>query len=217
MNVYAYHPTDDSRTLIHIDEWVVKYGIRTDGCCRVCHQKVYVKASMSQKQTHFAHYNGSGCPSVADNRKPYEVLSNLPRDETIAAAAKEWLKNHVAEVYEKLRREFKELGLLWTEFFQLVETANKLDIWSLKDMPYECIPYVLLMCRDKFEKNQYRKTSCYFVLEPSPQGLSYWNENGKYKRLIWEVSLPTRNVKKHEINKNLGTPWYISKINTLLK
>lgn len=217
MNVYAYHPKDDSRTLIHIDEWVVKYGIHIDGCCRVCHQKVYVKAPMSQKQTHFAHFNGSGCPSVADNRNPYEFLSILPRDETLAVAAKEWLRTHVTEVYEKLKREFKELALLWTEFVQLVETANKLDIWSLKDMPLEYIPYVLLMCRDKFEKTKYRKKEVYFVLEPSPEGITYWNESGKYKRLIWEITLPSRDVVKHEINLGLSTPWYIERINSLLK
>lgn len=217
MNVYAYHPSDKTKTLTHIDEWVVKYGIRTNGHCRVCHTEVHVKAATSQKQTHFSHYSGSACPSVSDNRKPYEIFSNLPRDKQGAEEAKAWLRENITEVYEKLRREFRDLNLLWNDFFELVENANKLDIWSLKGMPHCYIPYVLLMCIEKFEKRNNRPRTSYFVLEPSPTGMSYWNESGFYKRAIWEITLPSRDVKKQDVDIALGTPWYINKINILLK
>lgn len=217
MNVYAYHPEDRSKELIHIDDWVVKYGPNTDGRCRICNNIVYVKAAISQKQTHFAHYTGSNCPSIVSNHKPYEVLRDLPRNAAESFAAKQWLLDNAIYVYEKIRSEFRHLSLTWIEFLQLVELANKLDIWSLRDMPHGYIPYVLLVCRDVFVKSQYRKRESYFVLEPSPTGRTFWNDGTVYKSFIWEVYLPSRDVTYHPIKLSLDEPWYINKLTTLLE
>ncbi len=37
MNVFAYHQEDKTKMLIHIDKWVVNYGIHVYGYCRICH------------------------------------------------------------------------------------------------------------------------------------------------------------------------------------
>lgn len=215
MNIYAYHTDDKSRKLVHIDEWVVLYHPKTDGKCRICHEAVYVRAAASQKQTHFAHYHNSACPTVKENHKPYESLSSLPRDPSLALAAKKWLRDNIVNAYEKIRK-FPD-SLQWLEFHKLIDTANKLDIWSLKDMPFDCIPYVLLMCTEKFEKTKYRKRECFFVLEPSPEKTGLWNNNGFYKQYLWEVTLPSRDVIHHEIMLDTPTAWYIEKANKLLE
>jgi hypothetical protein len=220
MNIYAYHPDDESKTLIPIDKWVVIYHPNTDGRCKICHEPVHVRAEASQKQTHFAHYKNSPCPTVKDNSKPYEVLTTLPRDPTLALEAKAWLRNNIVDVYEKIRSEFTELKLQWVEFHKLIKRANELDIWSLKDMPHEYIPYVLLMCTDKFEKtgsSYSRKQSCFFVLETSPEGIDFWNEIGFYKKEIWEIQLPSRNVINHNIDLSLKKAWYVNISHELLK
>lgn len=176
-----------------------------------------MKAAESQKQTHFAHYKNASCPTVTINHKPYSILVTLPRDPTLAIAAKEWLLQNIVDAYEKIRKEFKELALTWKEFHKLIETANKLNIWALKDTPHEYIPYLLLLCTDVFEKNNYRKQSCFFVLEPSPEGFGRWNDNGRYKKYIWEIQLPSRSVVNHDIDLNIKPAWYIEVAKSLLK
>lgn len=217
MNLHAYFFGDLNKSLVHMDDWVVKYGLHTDGYCRICHEPMFIKGQKSQKQTHFCHYPNSTCPSVVKNHKPYNALLSLPRDPALAISAKQWLKTHAVAVYEKLRTEFTDLALQWKEFHQLIDTANRLDVWSLKGMPHEYIPYVLLMCRDIFEITKFRKRECYFVLEPSPSGISYWNESEHYKKFIWRVYPSQKEVVHYHINTSIKTPWYINKINQLLE
>ena len=216
MNVIAYHPNDGTKKFVHIDDWVVKYGPTVDGCCRICNSNMYVKADKSQKQTHFAHYKNSCCPTVIDNHKPYDSFKNLPRDFTISASAKNWTIQHVDAIYNKLR---KFVALSWKEFHGLLEVANREDIWSLKEMPHDCIPYVLLACTEKFEANKLfkRNYAKYFVLEPSPDPDDFWNSSELQKKYIWEIELPSRKVKHYEIELETQDSWYMRKVVDLLK
>lgn len=102
-----------------------------------------------------------------------------------------------------------------------LEIAKRERVWELKDMPLGCIPYVLLTCADRLSANNFgRATDVFFVLEASPQQGSFWNFPVGYKRLLWEVALPSRNVTSHVID--LANPtakssdWYMRKIEPLL-
>lgn len=216
MNVYAYHPSDPSRTLVHIDQWVVKYDVDTDGRCRVCHTTLSVKADRSQRQTHFAHQPSSGCPTVAENHIPYMAFRSLPRDPNIAKAAKSYALEHIEGIYLKMKGFVP--GLSWKEVHELLATARKEDIWSLKDMPLECIPYVLLTCTDSFKanKNYGRKDDMFFVLEPSPSPGEFWNFPQGLKKYLWEITLPGRVVTHHEIKLATPTVWYMDRVSELL-
>ncbi|HTF97454.1 MAG TPA: hypothetical protein VL995_15045 [Cellvibrio sp.] len=216
MNNYAYHPDDVAKTQVHIDAWVVKYGPGADGRCRICNTPVSVKADKSQKQTHFAHHRDSGCPTVVANHVPYRQFENLPRDPLISASAKEWTLTHIENIYQKLKNFVP--GLTWKELHGLLEVARQEDIWSLKDMPHDYIPYVLLTCTDKFEANPkfQRPKECFFVLEPSPEGGEFWNSDGLQKKYIWEITLPSRTVTYHDIKLDTPGLWYMTRVNELL-
>ena len=217
MNLDAYHPSDTTRSLIHIDDWVTTYKPNVDGKCRVCHEAVYVKAAKTQKQTHFAHYQKSSCPTVKINHKPYDKLKDHPRDSALSVEAKAWLSANLISVYEKLKTFVKALS--WKEFHALIDTANKVDIWSLKDMPHDYIPYVLLMCTEEFKKNTYgRKSNCFFVLETSQNSSSNtnWNDSNLQKKYIWKVNTPSREVTHILIELKTETPWFITKSHSLL-
>ncbi|MEC9413280.1 MAG: hypothetical protein VX829_11485 [Pseudomonadota bacterium] len=216
MNVYAYHPSDPTKKPVHMDEWMVEYGPDCDGCCRICNTSVFVKGDKSQKQTHFAHYKDSGCPTVIENHKPYDCFKNLPRDPALAESAKEWAFQNIDSIYEKLKKFVKALS--WLELHDLLEVARREDIWSLKGMPHDYIPYVLLTCTSKFEANKKyrREKSCCFVLEPSPESGEFWNSEGIQKRYLWEITLPSKDVVHHQIKLETPEPWYMHRINDLL-
>ena len=216
MNVYAYHPSDPSRTLIHIDKWVVEYGVNTDGRCRICHKVMSVKADKSQRQTHFAHQQHSGCPTVTENHIPYVGFRALPHDPSIAQAAKSYALKNIEGIYLKMKKFVPALS--WKEMHDLLSTAHREDIWSLKDMPHECIPYVLLTCTDSFKSNKQfgRKDEVFFVLEPSPDPGEFWNFPKGYKRYIWEITLPGRAVTHHEIELVTPPVWYMERVRELL-
>jgi hypothetical protein len=216
MNIYAYHPSDPTRSLLHIDDWVVKYGVGTDGCCRICHKPMGVKGDKSQRQTHFAHQQHSGCPTVAENHIPYAGLRALPRDPSIESAAKTYALENIEGIYFKMKKFVTALS--WKEMLELLETARRENIWSLKDMPHEYIPYVLLTCTTSFKANkQYgRNQEMFFVLEPSPDAGDYWNFPKGYKRYIWEITLPGRVVTHHELELTTPTVWYMGRVNELL-
>ncbi|EJE8675413.1 hypothetical protein M5236_004106 [Vibrio parahaemolyticus] len=206
MNLYAYHPNDPTRAQIHIDNWVVQYGVHTDGRCKVCHNSIYVRAEKTQKQTHFAHYQNSECPTIKTNHQYYVHLTNQPKDPQLAAAAKQWVSDNLCHVFETIKS-ILDKRFYWWEFHSMLKTANELDIWSIQGMPHYYIPYVLLMCKETFEANQYgRKQSCYFVLETTPStGAFVWNDPAAQKKYLWQITLPNRDVIEHEITDNTAT------------
>jgi hypothetical protein len=215
MNLHAYHPNDPLRKPIHIDEWLVKYGRYVDGRCRICKTPMSVKAATSQRQTHFAHQKDSGCPTVDENHVPYAGFRQLSRDKAVAANAKAFALEHIEVIYQKMKT--FAAGLTWKEMHELLETARAEDIWSLKDMPYEYIPYVLLSCTESFKRNNFgRKSDVFFVLEPSPDKGEYWNFPAGHKRYLWEIMLPSRTVTFHEIEMEMSPPWYMQKVRELL-
>jgi hypothetical protein len=216
LNVYAYHPKDKLKAVLHIDDWVVEHGPSVDGNCRICNTAVFVKADKSQKQTHFAHYPKSGCPTVVENHKPYESFRDLPRDHSLSKAAKDWVFENIDGIYQKLK--YFVPALSWKEFHGLLEVGNKEDIWSLKDMPHDYIPYVLLACTEKFDANKQfkRPKAKFFVLEPSPETGELWNSDGLQKNYIWEVTLPSRIVEHHEIKLDTPESWYMKRARDLL-
>ncbi|MGF6636831.1 hypothetical protein [Paraburkholderia sp. MM6662-R1] len=215
MNLYAYDPADPNRTLIDIETWLTQNGPDALGRCRICHKVLKVKAEKSQRQTHFAHEPHSGCPTVDENHKPYAGFRDLPRDPTVATAAKAWALENIDGIYDKIKK--ISPGLTWRELHALLKTAREEDIWSLKDMPREYIPYVLLTCVDVFKANNFgRAKDTFFVLEASPETGEYWNFPAGYKRYIWEVTLPARTVKHLEMKLETPVPWYMPDVRKYL-
>lgn len=216
-NDRAYHPKDATKTLIKIDKWLVKYGPEILGCCRVCNLPIKVRAEKSAATaTHFVHQSGALCPTIEENHKPYESLKALPRDPMVADAARQYVRDNAVAIYEKCRKVLPRLS--WKEFFALIEKANSVDIWSLKDMPHFFLPYVLMTCADKFDAiKPDRPNDCFFVLEPFPTGTTnLWNISAGYKKYLWRVDLPARTAWEFEIVDDLPLPWYIAKVNKLL-
>lgn len=216
-NDRAYHPTDATKKLIVIKEWIVKYGPETEGLCRICNQPIKVRAEKSAAMAaHFVHRAGALCPTITLNHKPYEALKTLPRDPSVADNAKKYVRDNAVAIYEKCRKILPHLS--WKEFHALIEKASSVDVWSLKDMPHFFLPYVLLTCTDKFDAQKpTRPNDCFFVLEPFPPGVTnLWNISGGYKKYLWRVDLPSRIATEIEIVNELPPPWYIKKLNDLL-
>jgi len=213
-NEWAYHPSDKCKTLVHISEWQSKYGPEVEGRCRVCDLPIKVRAEKSaSRKAHFSHFPHAPCPTIIENHIPYSALSALPRDPSVAAAAKAFVRDNAVAIYEKCLREILP-RLSWKEFLSLVEKADEIDIWSLKDMPHFFLPYVLMTCTDKFTaQTPKRPYDCFFVLEPFPAGSSnLWNISAGYKKYLWRVDLPARGVEKIEISDVLGVPWFLAKL-----
>lgn len=217
LNGRAYHPTDATKTLIGIDDWLVKYGPEIQGRCRMCHLPIKVRAEKSAAMAaHFVHQSGAPCPTIEPNHKPYELLKALPRDPSVADAARQYVRDNAVAIYEKCRKILPHLS--WKEFLALIEKANSIDVWSLKDMPQFFLPYVLMTCADKFDAQKpIRPYDCFFVLEPFPSGATnLWNISAGYKKYLWRVDLPARTAGEVEIVDDLPLPWYIAKLNRLL-
>lgn len=218
MSNAAYHFNDSEKALILIEEWVKKYSPHTPGGCRVCHEQITVRAARSQQKTHFTHRPNSSCPTVIRNHKPYDALKDVERDPMLAKEAKQWVLDNLEAVHHKVKQHVP--GLIWTEFHQLLTVANQVDIWSLKSLSHEYIPYILLTCTEKFEKNGYgRKHDFFFVLETSPTtGGVLWNDTTEGKKYIWQVNLTsTREIIHHEIVLDTPLPWYMTRCHELLK
>jgi hypothetical protein len=213
-NEWAYHPSDKSKALVNISEWQTKYGPEAEGRCRVCDLPIKIRAEKSAScKAHFAHFPHTPCPTIIKNHVPYAALSALPRDPSVADAAKAFVRDNAVTIYEKCQKEILP-RLSWKEFLSLVEKANEIDVWSLKDMPHFFLPYVLMTCADKFNaQSPKRPHDCFFVLEPFPSGASnLWNFSTGYKKYLWRVDLPARDVEKIEINPDLGVPWFLAKL-----
>ncbi|MEZ8995890.1 hypothetical protein AB4562_03900 [Vibrio sp. 10N.222.54.A1] len=218
MSSSAYHLNDPEKKLISIDEWVKKYSPNTVGGCRVCHEQMTIRGARSQQKTHFTHKPNSSCPTIVKNHRPYDVLRDVERDPTLASFAKQWAIDNLESIHYKVKKYVP--GLTWKEFHQLLTVANEVDIWSLKSLSHDYIPYLLLTCTDKFEKNKYgRKYDCFFVLETSPTtGGVLWNDTTEGKKYIWQVNITsTREVTHHEISLDTPLPWYTAQCLELLK
>lgn len=219
--LYAYDPNDKLKHNIHIDDWVVRHH-KADGCCKICHESVFVKGLESQKKAHFSHYPNSSCPLITSHHKPYEHLKNIPRDDTLIPLRKDWLKKNVYEVYYKIKKEFPNLCFTWKDFELSVKSANDINVWALKDMPMDYIPYILLVSVSKYPKTKIRKNEYFYVLETLQRDTSYspvfWNDSELSKKIIWEVkvSTSTNTVTEYDINLETAIPPYVKKIIDLL-
>lgn len=217
-NDMAYHHDDANKILVDIATWIKKYGPEVEGRCRLCDLPIKVRAERSaDRKAHFTHHPGALCPTVEDNHVPYNALKGLPRDPSVAIAAKKYVRDNALAIYEKCRNKLLA-QLSWKEFHLLIEKANLINVWALKDMPHFFLPYVLMTCSEKFTaQNQKRPYDCFFVLEPFPTGATdLWNFSMSYKKYLWRIDLPKRNAEKIEITNDLDTPWYIAKMNKLL-
>lgn len=137
------------------------------------------------------------CHHKAEHHKPYEHLKNIPRDATLIPLRKEWLKNNLYEVYYKIKKEFPNLCFTWKDLELSVKSANDINVWALKDMPMDYIPYVLLVSVSKYPKTKIRKNEYFYVLETLQKDTSYssvfWNDNKLSKKIIWENYRPSLN------------------------
>ncbi|HEE0120447.1 TPA: hypothetical protein R6W50_003194 [Citrobacter gillenii] len=162
------------------------------------------------------------CHHKAEHHKPYEHLKNIPRDATLIPLRKEWLKNNLYEVYYKIKKEFPNLCFTWKDLELSVKSANDINVWALKDMPMDYIPYVLLVSVSKYPKTKIRKNEYFYVLETLQKDTSYssvfWNDNKLSKKIIWEVkvSTSTNTVIEYDINLETAIPPYVKKIIDLL-
>jgi hypothetical protein len=213
MSLFAFDPKNVLAGPIHIDKWIANLGEK-DGLCGVCHEPVSVRAMRSMRQTHFVHASGSTCPTVIDSRKPFEWLTALPRDPSVEALAKDYVLKHLEAIYLKCK-DFAP-GLSWKEFLALLQEATKLRVWSLKDMPTNYLPYVLLTCVAVFPANKFgRPRDICFALEPSPLKGDVWNFPSGRKRYLWVIDHKNRSVEHHAMEFN--DPWYRVQATTLLK
>lgn len=214
---YAADPQSPSGQVISVEEW---HRSRRDDLaeCLVCGGQVKRRPAHGGGTLHFFHLQGSNCPTIAQAGKRYDPLKNLPRDPSLAPSNRAYFFRHLVGMHDRMRKVLGTIKLL--DVLEMCQDAKKMDVWSLKGMSVEMIPYVLLTCKDKFDPVGNRLYPLYYVIQSPPAGASYWNFPSSKSRHILEVnasnpsdftvmpmdlSLP-QNSTVEKIRKILGQP-----------
>lgn len=209
---HAYDQSDLTKTVLSIEEWLIKCP-SAKPMCPVCQQPMHPYGTNGiATDARFDHLDNFKCLSPTPIAS-FSTMAALPRDPSKAPQAKAFVFAHLNLIYDVCRKMCP--GLLWTEFFHLIEEASKNNIWDLKDFDPVYTPYLLLCGAKVFPKGTNRSFDVHFVLEPNTQGPGDWdNHAGKAKRYLWRVE--NAKVGLIEIKRNVLEPWYRAKARTLL-
>ncbi|MBP2111693.1 hypothetical protein [Paenibacillus silagei] len=195
--------------LYGIDDWLKNCENRKEGLCRVCGEKIYIRADKSENtKTHFSHYRDSKCPTIEKNHRPFAHLNASELDLENGEIIKGKVAEHSFLIFEKCKGMAENLNA--KEFRDLIDFATQKEVWNYKGLTFTYVPYILLTCREKFTKGErnYRKSDFYFVFDPNIKNVDeLWNQSGK-KQKLWKVDCKDNNVTEYSIDSALLPKWY---------
>ena len=167
MGFFAIEP--ETNELIHVSKWKIKYP-ETNAVCEVCEKELSIWCDSHQgMQEHFHHNPNSNSPLSDKNGKRYEGLYPTESDEENAKKIRRLVFANLWQVYKKYREiiEGDKKGgralLRQVEFREMLEKADKKNIWAYKDLTLKYVPYILLVNYGMFGKGNARKRKVHFV------------------------------------------------------
>lgn len=211
---------DPSKTPIDIETWSIANKNDTPVCLN-CGDEVIPKAINSPTvSAHFAHLPGASCPVVQRS----SFFAGIPRgnswDPEVVKLKQDILDN-IDAIYATAA---KQCGrLTWNDFISAIESATKLNVWTLKHIELTFVPYVILCCVDRFAADPpFRPDPVFFVLEARASQQGYWNAANNVKKFVWRVREKTTPkgqilaLEKVEMGPALLDPWYLPKVREAL-
>jgi hypothetical protein len=216
---HAYRQGDSTRQRVSISDWLVQH-LHAVPMCPLCDQQMHlVGAKSTNVRTHFSHFPGAKCPTMATTGAQYRDLVAASRGtDAEATQARQFVLDRLDAIYEGARALCPEL--LWKEFLPLLDTATQERVWHLKDFDPHLAPYVLLCGAGRFAGKQGSKRphDLFFVLEPGAMRSGYWNlGQGPAKRDLWRVDRVGGIIEPIPMMAQLAEPWYRKQARALLR
>jgi|GEM_PF-3066091 len=200
----ARNAMDADGKVISIEEWELHHKEETP-FCMVCEKRMYIKGGSSPGvTTHFAHFEGSNCPSIEYNREKYDDLKPSELDLENGKKIQGFLLSNIWAVYQKCKEIFGK-GLTKRDYQDMIRKASEKKIWYYKGMKEEYIPYVLLVNYGIFKKNDFHKEKTYFVFDANLSSYEdLWIKGGKLKQKIWRVKPDIGEIKDIKISFDIS-------------
>lgn len=153
---FAIDPRSGIKT--SIEDFLIKYGNDANdkkvfAQCFVCRNHLRVRSPHNPgRRQHFAHMRNTMCPTVAKAKSLFEGLRDTVIDPAEIHHLKMMYRNIMPQVYLKCRQlADKKLG--FKEFISINEFAARKDLWNIRHLKVEYIPYILLSYRDLTRKS----------------------------------------------------------------
>lgn len=198
----AVDPQSPNGNLVSVADWHRTRRNQT-ATCIICGQPVKRRPEHGQGTLHFFHNPGTNCPSTAPAATRYNPLSKLPRDPSISSENKAYVFDNLIGIHDRMRKFLGTIRL--SDILRMCEAGTARDVWSLKGMPKEMLPYVLLTCMDEFPPLGQRLHPIYFVIQAPPLRSFYWNFPAGHSRYILEVNA-TNPAKFKTVAMDLSPP-----------
>ncbi|WP_448177668.1 hypothetical protein [Stenotrophomonas maltophilia] len=182
---YAIDPTSKSGEVVSAEVW---HRERQDELaqCLACGGPVRRRPAHGVQTLHFFHLPGSNCPTIEPSGVRYDALRSLPRDPKLAPANHAYFFRNLVGAHDRMKKVLGTIKLF--DVVDMCKEATKKDVWSLKGMTVELMPYVLMTCKDGFDAVGNRLYPVYYVLQAPPSGATYWNFPSTQVRHILEVN-----------------------------
>ncbi|ARR10689.1 hypothetical protein [Paenibacillus bovis] len=197
-----------------IAEWKIHCENRTIGRCEVCGEDVYIRAKeTTSTAAHFAHYQGTKCPTKAGNRTPFLNLRPSAIDEKNSLEIRQELERQLYKVYNKCSA--LTGGLRIATFRKLIQNCHQRNVWAYKGLTFKYVPYLLLASHEKFVKEDLTSTAqinFYFTLAPAIRySDDLWNQQKNVAQSIWKVC-PDGEIINYPIDADLDVEpeWFNS-------
>ncbi|MEG8067195.1 hypothetical protein G3N90_20570 [Xanthomonas hortorum pv. gardneri] len=181
----AIDPASPTGATSTAEDW---HRMRRDdiAACIVCGEDVMRRPRHGGGTLHFYHLKGSNCPTIPGASNRYHLLRALPRDPSLAKANRAYVFDNLIGIHDRMKELLGTIRIADT--LKMCKAATRENVWSLKDMPVEMLPYVLLSCMDQFPPLGNRLHPIYFVIQAPQDPSKYWNFPPNYARHILMVN-----------------------------
>jgi hypothetical protein len=130
----AYDLGDPIRTPYDIKNWLQHKSGKSPHCV-ICNDVLSLRNLHNDRTAHFLHREGSGCPTIKSASSAYAYLAKLPRSADASSHVRKFVKQNLYGVFSRMRKLVS--SLTWFEFKECCESAAKLKVWDLVDLPID--------------------------------------------------------------------------------
>ncbi|PPE62234.1 hypothetical protein F157LOC_01076 [Pectobacterium brasiliense] len=217
----SFNALDPKSGMLQPIKWFIEHHLRT-GICPVCCDTISVKADKAVKTSaHFAHEQGSPCPTVTGNRPRYENLGASQYDDDQAKVLRNAVSDNIYEIFITFQA-LAEGGKI-QEFRDAMSKADILKIWRYAGLTLPFVPYILVTLVEQFNKKDsvFRNDDFFFILPSEVRVYDQLWIRGNVKKKVIKISKKFYVLDEFAIRDSL-TPvlhpaWFDNSVATLTK